>query len=207
MASNEARRKKEMARAHPPPVSQDPAVASRYLTSMAAVAKMWDKVLGDNITGTRCSVKDWAARHNGSVSNVGFGEAVVTLRTQLYCHRLSPEWILRLSPETLRLRAPMETAVDQLSLENYIKADSESYMFPNTADCLVFAGTDSAFRAPLPVKLANELMRAHEALGNAGAGQSFHGSRLSEGALAGGKRKRGVDLDAESSTDSVASEE
>ena len=134
--------------------------------------------------------------HQGCVTNVTFGEAVVTLRMELFVHRLSPEWLLRLGPHALLMRAPMETSVDQLDKERYFQKGSVSYSFPNPSDCLVFAGTTGgAFHARFPVKLCAELQHAHEAFG--GAGQSFHGTRLTDDLPAAPlrKRRRNADLD------------
>ena len=56
----------------------------------------------------------------------------------------------------------------------------------------MYAGDSNAFHAPLPVALANALMRGMEELG--GGGMSYQGSLLSD-AVPTSKRKRHVDLD------------
>lgn len=208
ITANHARRAREVARQRPPAMNPDPAAASRYVVNMATIGKMWRCLIGDDINGTRRSLQEWVNMDQGSVTNVTFGEAVVTLRMELYVHRLSPEWLLRLGPHALLLRAPMETSVDQLDKERYFQKGSISYSFPDPADCLVFAGTTGgAFHARFPAKLCAELQHAHEEFG--GAGQSFHGTRLADELPAGPLRKRrrnadlDVDAESEESDDSV----
>lgn len=202
ITANKGRRAREVARQRPPPVNLDPAAASRYVTNMATIGKMWRRIIGDDINGSRLPLQQWVNVHPGCVANVSFEEAVVLLRRELYVHRLSPEWLLRLSPHTLLLRAPMETSVEQLDKERYFGKGSVSYSFPNPSDCLVFAGTTGgAFHARFPAKLCAELQHAHEEFG--GAGQSFHGTRLSDELPAAPlrKRKRNVDLDIDVESD------
>ena len=202
IATNQARRAKETARQ--PPAVGDPALASRNVTSMATLGKMWRQVVGNAVNGTKRTLKEWVRLHEGSVANVTFLEAVLTYRTELFLHRLSPEWILRLGSDALLLRTPMETSARQLDKGAYFTKESVTYTFPNPEDCLVYAGTTGALHARWPTKLANEILRAHEEYG--GAGQSFHGTVHSEHAPVRPTRKRSRDLpeseESQSDTDS-----
>ena len=207
ITANEARRRKELAKSRPPPINPDPALASRLVTSMPTMGKIWYNVLGDGITGMRCTVKEFVSKSRSSVTNVGFNEGVVICRTELFLHRLSPEALLQLSPETLLMRTPLEVSAQQLEKRNYVDKQASSYTLPDPSDVLVFAGTTNAMRSPFPPKLANELMRAMEEFG--GAGQSFQGtSYLAVGVpvKATGKRKS-RDLDAESSSEEESESE
>lgn len=190
--SNNARKKREALKARPVPVNPDPAAGAKYVASMATLGKSWRRVLGDGITGARKTVEDWVAAHRSSVANVAFEEAIVMEKMQLRIHRLSPEWLLRFSSETLLLRCPHEASTEHLRTDSYFKPFCQSYTFPNPADCYVYAGDSNAFHAPLPVALANALMRGMEELG--GGGMSYQGSLLSD-AVPTRKRKRHVDLD------------
>ena len=102
---------------------------------------------------------------------------------------------MRFSSETLLLRCPHEASTDHLRTDSYFKPFCQSYTFPNPADCFVFAGDSNALHAPLPVALANALMRGMEELG--GGGMSYQGSLLSDAVPTSRKRKRHVDLDVE----------
>ena len=208
MTSNDLRRKREAVKARPPPVNSDPAVAVRYVFSMATLGKTWKNVLGNNINGTKRTLQDWVANHPTSVTNEAFNEAVVIERNELYIHRLSPEWLLRFCPETLLMRAPMETSAAQLNTETYFKTGDTTFTFPDSEGVLLFAGDCGALRAPFPIKLANDLLRAHELVG--GAGQSYHGSSPAEGGsmrtTMRTTRKRSRDLE-EYSSSSDESEE
>ena len=190
---NDARRRKAAkARARPPPVSEDPALASRSVASMATLGKIWKGVLQNEVTATQRTLAQWTSKSAASVSNVGFRDAVYTQYKQLWFHYLSPEMLLRLSPETLLLRAPIETAAEQLDVSNYFDEGAETYRFP-TGEVFIFAGDMQCLHSPFPRRLSNEIMQAHEEYG--GAGQSFSGSaHTSSGASVRFNRKRNRDL-------------
>ena len=100
------------------------------------------------------------------------------------------------------MRAPIETAAEQLDVSNYFDEGAETYRFP-TGDVFVFAGDMQALHSPFPRRLANELMMAHEEYG--GAGQSFSGTaHTTYGPSVRLNRKRNRDLlvDTESESES-----
>ena len=175
IAQNSAQKLKEAQKTRPPPTNQDPAAAWRHVASVATLGKCWYSVLGDAITGTKKSITDWVYASNTSVSNVTFEESLKRKRGEICLHRLSPEWILRFSSETLVLRTQSEVGAQYLKTSSYFMPGSETYYFPRIHECLVYAGESGAMHAPLPTSLANDLMRAHEEFG--GAGQSY-GSRV-----------------------------
>ena len=82
-----------------------PSGVMRDVASIATLGKVWKGVLGEEVTGTKTTLDDWVARHGGSVTNVGLHDATVVQYTQLFLHRLAPEWpVARRGPRRHRQR-------------------------------------------------------------------------------------------------------
>ena len=148
-------------------------MASRDVASTATLGRVWKGVLGEEGTGTKTTLDEWVSRHGGSVTNVALYDATTVKQTQLTLHRLAPEWLLRFGPETLKMRAPVETSGVQLDVDSYCMKGSFSYNFPKSV--YVFAGDVGVLHAKFPTHLTVEMQKANEALGG-GAGQSLEGT-------------------------------
>ena len=174
MAVNDARRKKILAKGRALPVTDDPALASRDVASIATLGKVWKGVLGEETTGTKTTLDEWVSKHGGSVVNTGLYEATVVQYTQLYLHRLAPEHLLRFGADALKMRAPIETSGVQLDIDSYFMKGSTTYNFPGSV--YLFAGDVGALHAPLPTSLTIAMQKAREALGAGDAGEALEGS-------------------------------
>ena len=173
MAVNDARRKKILAKGRALPVTDDPALASRDVASIANLGRVWRGVLGEETTGTKMSLDEWVSKHGGSVVNVGLYEATVVQYTQLFLHRLAPEHLLRFGADALKMRAPVETSGVQLDTDSYFMKGSTTYNFPGST--YVFAGDVGALHAPLPTSLTIAIQKAREALGD-DSGEALEGT-------------------------------
>ena len=169
-------------------------MAMRDVASIATLGKVWKGVLGEEVTGTKTTLDDWVSKHGGSVVNTGLYDATIVQYNQLSLHRLAPEWLLRFSPEALKMRTPVETSGLQLDTESYYLRGATTYNFPGSV--FLFAGDVGAFHAPLPTSLTIAMQRAREALGG-DAGEALEGSS----GRAGLKRSRDL-----SSADYASSE-
>jgi hypothetical protein len=196
MATNDARRKKILAKGRALPVTEEPAMAVRDVASISTLGKIWHGVLGDEATGAKATLGEWVSRHGGSVTNAALHEATILQFNQLSLHRLAPEWLLRFSSATLKMRAPIETSGVQLDVDSYLMKGSATYNFPGSV--FVFAGDVGVLHAKFPTSLSVAMQRANEALGG-GAGQSLEGT---SGTRVGLKRSRDLSVDSESESDS-----
>lgn len=166
MNFNDEAKKKNEAKNRPDPVNHDPRFARTRLICEADYAASLDVVFKGEATA-KGPLDDYVRRYPYAASERlrdALCDATVPIQDHAL-HPLSPELLLRFSPNALLSRTETTTAATQLHPRSYMRTlpgKTLTYAPPNLDSSYLYCGRDSAVGAPLPKELVAAIAAAHE---------------------------------------------